>query len=412
MTGSPALVLGRPLELPCGVTLGNRFLKSAMSEVLATRDNEPTRGLARLYGAWAEGGCGLVITGNVMIDRQHLGEPRNLVIDDERDLKGLRAIARAGTRGGTQLWVQLNHPGKQIPLLISATSIAPSAVPLGAGLENYFAPPRAMTSEEVEGVVARFARSAEIAQRAGFSGVQIHGAHGYLVSQFLSPHHNRRTDRWGGDLEGRMRFVLEVYAAIRAAVGAAFPVGIKLNSADFQKGGFSEEDSLEVAARLADAGIDLIEISGGNYEAPAMTGYRVRKSTQEREAYFLGYAERLRSRLDLPLAVTGGFRSASGMSQAIASGAVDLVGLARPMAIDPWLPAKILAGEDYHSQVRHLTTGFRAVDALGMVNVTWYEHQLARIAQGRKPNPRLGVWLSIARTVYSNGVQSLQRRRG
>ncbi len=403
--------LAAPLELPCGSALPNRLMKSAMSEILGTPAHAPSDGLATLYGRWARGGIGLSVTGNVMVDRRALGEPANVVVEDDRDLAALSAWAAAGKSAGGHIWMQLNHPGKQSPRYLSREPVAPSAVPLGGGLERAFRTPRALTEAEIEELVERFGRTAGVARRAGFDGVQIHGAHGYLVSQFLSPHHNRREDRWGGTPERRAAFVMAVYGSIRAAVGQAFPVSIKINSADFQQGGFSEEESADVVAALAEAGIDHVEISGGNYEAPAMTGARQRESTRRREAYFLSFAETLRGRVAVPLAVTGGFRSAAGMREAVASGAVDMVGLARPLAIDPDLPRKVLAGESYTSEVRRLRTGVKAVDRLGTFDVTWYENQLALMAAGREPRPAMSPWASLGRALCQQGTQASRLRR-
>jgi len=292
---SPAQILSQPFTLPNGAVVKNRLAKSAMSEALGTTDNHVTDGLATLYRRWADGGIGLLITGNVMIDRRALGEPNNVALEDESDLELLKQWADAGTRNGTQLWMQINHPGKQVPKGLNAESVAPSAIPFGKEIAAFFATPRELTEAEILDIIARFGRTAAIAQKAGFSGVQIHGAHGYLVSQFLSGHHNQRTDQWGGNAENRRRFVLEVFKAIRAQTGPDFPVGIKLNSADFQKGGFTEEESLDVIRALSEAGIDMIEISGGTYEAPAMAGVKevpVKDSTRRREAYFLEFAEK------------------------------------------------------------------------------------------------------------------------
>ena len=287
---SYADTLNQSLTLPCGTALPNRFGKSAMSEALGTIDNHVTPALETLYGRWSDGGTGLLITGNIMIDRNHTGEPNNVVLENENDMPLLQRWAEAGKRQGNHIWVQLNHPGKQIPrMLASGDTLAPSAVPFGKELKSAFKTPRALTEEEIRDIIKRFATSAAIAKKAGFTGVQIHGAHGYLVSQFLSGHHNQRTDQWGGSLENRMRFPLEIYRAIRKAVGDEYPVSIKLNSADFQRGGFTEEESMTVAQTLAEEGLDLLEISGGNYENPAMAGAKgVRESTVAREAYFLG----------------------------------------------------------------------------------------------------------------------------
>ena len=378
-------VLAQPLTLPNGTVVKNRLLKSAMSEALGTREGSPTPELNHLYKAWADGGIGLCVTGNVMIDLKARGEPGNVVIEDDTHLAALKAWAKAATAKNTHCWVQLNHPGKQAPKGLNRETVAPSAVPFRDDMKAFFATPRELTDAEVHALVARF--------------VQIHGAHGYLVSQFLSPHHNVRTDDWGGTPEKRRRFVLEVYQAMRKAVGAKFPIGIKLNSADFQRGGFTEEESLDTIRALADAGIDLIEISGGTYEAPAMTGVKtskepVKESTRLREAYFLDFAEKARAAVKTPLVVTGGFRSAQGMAQAIESGAVDMVGLARMLAIEPDAPKKLLAGKPTLHTVKPITTGIKAIDKLGLLEISWYTGQLKRIGRGEPTKPREpGLWV-------------------
>ena len=404
-------ILGQPLQLPRGPALANRLCKSAMSEALGTPEGAPTPGLSRLYETWAEGGVGLCITGNVMIDRRALGEPGNVAVEDDRHMDELRAWAEAAQKGPTRAWVQINHPGKQSPKYLSPAPVAPSAVPLGPKLARYFVTPRALEPAEIEDLIVRFGRTAALVKEAGFAGVQIHGAHGYLVSQFLSPHHNRREDDWGGTAERRMRFLLEVVAAIRAAVGEDFPVGLKMNSADFQRGGFSEDESMAVVQAVAAAGVDLVEISGGSYEAPAMTGIRARESTLQREAYFLDYAHKVRALVTVPLVVTGGFRSAAGMAAAVHSGAIDLVGLARPLAVEPDLPTRVLAGEDFVSLVRTLRTGIKAIDNGGLIEMTWYNRQLARMAAGEAPLPDMGAWRALLSAAVSSGRKGLSRRR-
>lgn len=412
---TPQTLLAQSLTLPNGVQVKNRLLKSAMSEALATRDGAATPELNRLYQAWADGGIGLCVTGNVMIDARARGEPGNVVIEDESHLAELSSWAAAATRGGAQCWVQLNHPGKQAPKGLNLETVSPSAVPFRDDMKAFFATPRALTDAEVRAVVQRFATAAAIVKKAGFSGVQIHGAHGYLVSQFLSPHHNVRTDAWGGSPENRRRFVLEVYQAMRQAVGAQFPIGIKLNSADFQRGGFTEEESLDTIRALADAGIDLIEISGGTYEAPAMTGVKVGKtpvkeSTRLREAYFLEFAEKARAAVATPLVVTGGFRTAAGMAQAIESGAVDMVGLARMLAIEPDAPRKLLTGKPTTHQVRPITTGIKAIDKLGLLEISWYTGQLKRIGRGEAPKPKeSGLWV-FAKQAWHMAVAGKKKR--
>jgi 2,4-dienoyl-CoA reductase-like NADH-dependent reductase (Old Yellow Enzyme family) len=407
-------LLAQPLRLNNGSVLRNRLAKSAMSEALATYDNHATPALVALYRRWAASGAGLLFTGNVMIDRRALGEPGNVVIEDEADLPTLRQWARAATDQGAALWVQLNHPGKQSPKGLNARNLAPSAVPFGKDLAGFFDTPREATEAEIQDIIRRFGESAAISQKAGFSGVQIHGAHGYLVSQFLSPHHNLRTDAWGGSPEKRRRFVLAVYHEIRRRVGADFPVGIKLNSADFQRGGFTEEDSMATIVALAEAGIDLIEISGGTYEAPAMSGgfHKPQKaSTAAREAYFLAFAEKVRALVDVPLMVTGGFRTAEGMNAALCSGALDIVGLARLMAIDPDAPAALLQGRDSPHSVRAITTGIKPVDRMGVMEILWYSRQLARIARGGNPRPGESGLAAFLKSLLKSQWGTFQTKR-
>ncbi|RMF19399.1 MAG: NADH:flavin oxidoreductase/NADH oxidase family protein [Candidatus Dadabacteria bacterium] len=411
---SPAEILGQPFVLGCGATIKNRIFKSAMSETLARGDHAPNERHATLYRRWAEGGGGLIITGNVMIDGRHLGEPGNVVVEDERHLDTLRRWAAAGTVNQTQLWVQLNHPGRQAPgfLAQGGRPVAPSAVGFSGAMSRTFPTPRPLEEAEIEDIIARFGRSAGIVKKAGFTGVQIHGAHGYLVSQFLSPRTNRRTDRWGGSLENRMRFPLAVYQAIRDEVGSDFPVSIKMNSADFQKDGLSEDDSVVVMEALADAGIDMIEISGGTYEAAAMMGKVQKESTKRREAYFLRFAELARKRVTTALGVTGGFRTARGMAEAVSSGAVDLVGVARPFALYPDFPARILRGESPDLTLPQVKTGIRPIDQQGMLELTFYENQLHLLGSGKAPRPQMSAWESLVRTISSTGLQALRRRRG
>lgn len=407
---TPQAVLAQPFTLPNGSVVRNRLFKSAMSEALGTRAGAPTPELARLYGAWADGGIGLCVTGNVMIDRGALGEPGNVVIESDEHLAALTAWAHAATRGGAQCWVQLNHPGKQAPKGLNRENVAPSAVPFRPDMQAFFPTPRELTDAEVRALVARFGVAAGVVKRAGFKGVQIHGAHGYLVSQFLSPHHNRREDEWGGTPEKRRRFVLAVYRAMREAVGPDFPIGIKLNSADFQRGGFTEEESLDTIRALAEAGIDLIEVSGGTYEAPAMTGVKdkaqpVKESTRQREAYFLAFAEKARQAVRVPLVVTGGFRSLEGMAEAVTSGAVDFVGLARALAIEPDLPRRLLAGQQPQQTVRPIRTGIGMVDRMGLMEVTWYTGQLKRIGRGEPPKPKeSALWVLLGFLIKQAGL--------
>lgn len=411
---APSNLLAQPLKLANGRVLRNRLAKSAMSEAMGTYDNRPTRELVELYHRWGASGIGLLITGNVMIDRRALGEPGNVVIENEADLPMLSQWAKAASAQGAETWVQLNHPGKQSPKGLNRSNLSPSAVPFRKEMAAFFDTPREASQLEIEDIIHRFGRSAAICKKAGFGGVQIHGAHGYLVSQFLSPHHNQRTDQWGGSPENRRRFVLAVYAEIRKQVGKKFPIGIKLNSADFQRGGFSEEESMATIAALSEAGIDLIEISGGTYEAPAMTGTLAlarKGSTVAREAYFLEFAEKLRATVKTPLMVTGGFRSAAGMNAALESDALDLVGIARLMAIDPEAPAALLNGEDSRYIVKPITTGIALIDRMALMEVAWYTGQLKRIGAGKEPKPNEGGLSAFLKTTLQSGWGTFKTRR-
>ncbi len=295
-------LLNTQFQLKNGITINNRLIKSALSEALGDKQGKPTKELIQLYSVWAQAGAGVLITGNVMIDGNALGEPNNVFIEDETHQKELQDWANVSKLYGNQIWMQLNHPGKQALRGLNKETVSPSAVPFHPKMSALFATPRELTHIEIEDIIQRFAKAAAIAKKAGFTGVQLHGAHGYLISQFLSPHHNRRQDQWGGTSENRRRFVLEVYKAVREKVGSDFPIAIKLNSADFQKGGFTEEESLATIQALDEIGIDLIEISGGTYEKPAMTGITKQKdSTIAREAYFLNFAQKARKICKTPL---------------------------------------------------------------------------------------------------------------
>jgi 2,4-dienoyl-CoA reductase-like NADH-dependent reductase (Old Yellow Enzyme family) len=405
-------ILAQPLELPNGFVIPNRLAKAALSEGLGRRDFTPGSRIKNLYRRWAGSGVGLSITGNVMVDRTAIGEPGNVVVEDDSHADDLAEWAQIAKAGGSKVWVQINHPGRQTPRTLTAHPVAPSAVAV-PGTGGLFAEPRALTAVEIEDLIRRFATTARVVTGAGFDGVQIHGAHGYLISQFLSPLSNQRTDAWGGTPEKRRRFVLEVLRAIRAEVGADTPVAIKLNSADFQKGGFGEEESLEVVHALAEEGLDLLEISGGTYTSAAMLGVdpSLKASTQRREAYFLAYAERVRAELPrLPLMLTGGFRTAGGMVDAVESGAVDLVGLGRPLTVQPDFPAQLLAGRADESVVNPRRSGIRMLDSL--TELTYYSVQMWRMAKGKEPAPDRHAAVNVTQYLLNNGLESLRSPRG
>lgn len=412
--------LGRKLPLPCGVVLPNRLAKAAMTEGLADSMNRVTDRHLTLYRRWARGGSGLMLTGNVLVDRAHLERPGNIAIDDNGGLAELRALAQAGTSEGAQFWMQINHPGRQTPAALNPKPLAPSAIPLVNPAGVPFGEPQEMTEAQIEDVIERFVRVATIARECGFTGVQIHAAHGYLISQFLSPLANNRRDAWGGSLENRARFLLECVRRTRKALGSDFPISVKLNSADFQRGGFTAEESMQVVRWLNKERLDLLEVSGGNYEALEMMGrsesqldgggaQRTKaESTLQREAYFLKYAAEVRPRVTVPVMITGGFRRRSAMLDALAAKEVDVIGLGRPLCADPDSCNGLLSGEqqvaptvetDYFLERAALDPGignaaFRKTESFAQV--AWCELQIVRLGDGLEPDLTMKLHDAIA----------------
>ncbi|GAA0958098.1 NADH:flavin oxidoreductase/NADH oxidase family protein [Actinocorallia libanotica] len=408
--------LGTPLTLRSGQVLPNRLMKSALSEGLAEPDGAPGTRLENLYRRWSGGGYGLLVTGNVMVDRRHLGEPGNVVVEDDRHLAALARWAGVHHEHGGPIWAQLNHPGRQANQRTGRNRpVAPSAI---AARVPGAARPRALRDEEIREIIERFGTAAAVVEAAGFDGVQIHGAHGYLVTQFLSPRSNRRDDAWGGDPQRRRAFVIEVLRAVRAAVSPGFSVGIKLNSADFQRGGFTEEESRGVVGALVAEGVDLIEISGGSYEAPAMMGVMA-ESTRAREAYFLDYARTVREVAGgTPIAVTGGFRTRAAMEQALADRDCDIIGLGRPACLTPDAPKALLEHGRERLDVPAIRMGARGL--LGRVtdlrpldsavNLQWHAEQLHRMGEGRDPDPARPWWRTLG-SMVSKGPAALRPKR-
>lgn len=410
--------LADPLDLPSGVRLPNRIAKAALSEALGDADSSPDERIVTLYRRWAQGGYGLLVTGNIMVDRRHLGEPGNIVIEDDRALPQLTAWTKAAHDGGAAIFAQLNHPGRQSNLMdLGHQPVAPSAVPLALPGARV---PRELTGAEIEEIVERFAVAAKVCEDAGFDGVQLHAAHGYLATQFLSPLTNLREDEWGGDAERRMRFLIEVVRRVRTRVGPGFAVAVKLNSADFQRGGFTEDDSRAVVEALALEDVDLIEVSGGNYESPAMSGSAA-SSTRAREAYFLDYARSVRKAAgDVPLAVTGGFRSRSGMQDALTAGDCDLIGVGRPTVTTTDSADAILRGHTAELSTHEIGAGMRGLLGRfadlktldGVLNLAWNTDQMHRLARGQEPDLDRGVLRTAVAMVRRNGRVSFAPRRG
>mgnify|MGYP000848377974 FL=1 len=399
--------IASPFKLASGAILKNRIAKSAMSENIGTFSNAPSKTLINAYKVWANGNPGLLITGNVMIDSKALGEPRNVVVEDYTHFDLLKAWAKTVEGTGVHLWPQLNHPGRQAFKAINKEIMAPSAVPLKmGGISKMFKLAKPLSEEQIFDIIKRFGNSARIMKEAGFTGCQIHGAHGYLVSQFLSPISNTRTDQWGGSLKNRARFVLEVYREIRQQVGSDYPVGIKINSADFQRGGFTESESMEVIKFLSNEGIDLIEISGGTYEKPAMVKGNRKQSTIEREAYFLDYVEKARKMTDKPILLTGGFRTVKVMEDAIAGGELDMIGLGRPFCLYPNLAQDIFDGKETVFKTPLPTSGIKILDKIGGVELPWYELQIQRLGKGKNPKPNLAAIWALIMTIREMFLKS------
>ncbi|NUM53359.1 MAG: NADH:flavin oxidoreductase/NADH oxidase family protein [Candidatus Hydrogenedentes bacterium] len=394
--------LSASLALPCGVSVPNRFAKAAMTEQMADpATNAPNDAIIRLYERWASSGAGILLTGNVMVDRVCMEHPGNVVVEDERDIALLARWADTAQSRGAHLWMQISHAGRQSPRKVTKQPVAPSAVPLlRASFKPLFAAPRALRSDEISRLIDAYAQTAAVAKKAGFKGVQIHAAHGYLISEFLSPLVNQRTDDWGGSPEKRMRYLIEVLRATRAAVGAQFPIGVKLNSSDFQRGGFSEDESMNVVRALETERIDLLEISGGNYENAAMVSQR--ESTRRREAYFLDYAEKVRGITKTPLMLTGGFRSVAAMNNALSSGAIDVVGLARPLCTDPEFCARVLSGQT--SAATDVVPRSRVKLFDDMLQSYWHNHQMKRMGRGLNPNLGASKWLVLAKGMIDQAL--------
>ncbi len=374
--------LAQPIELRCGVHIKNRFFKSAMHEAMADRDHAPTERFAALYRQWAEGGAGVLMTGNVMVDHTQLGEPGNVALEDDSNLAPFRSWAEAGTVNGMQCWMQLNHPGRQSPATINPHPWAPSAGKLEGEYGKFFAEPRELDRAQIHDIQQRFATAARLAKQAGFTGVQLHGAHGYLINQFLSP------------------------------------LAVKLNSSDGQEGGFSEDESLTVIQRLADLGVDLVEISGGTLEKPTFSTNTGDKEDSARGVYFSDFATRVKQ-LDLHgtvVCLTGGFRTPADMEDALEQGITDMIGIARPLVLQPDMPQHILDGDiepTNRFKLPWITTGVKSLDKAfnGVLVISWFELQMNRIGTGKNPDPNIGGMRALLFALKQHGPAALSPRR-
>ena len=411
------MTIGSNFTLPCGVTLKNRLCKAAMTEGIADSNNFATQRHINLYKKWASGGAGILLSGNVQVDKRYLEGPGNVAIEKETyldQIDNLRKWAEVGRRNNTQFWMQISHAGRQTPGAINPNPLSPSSVQLKIPGANYGIP-TPMSVDDIEDVIQRFIFVAKIAKETGFTGIQLHAAHGYLLSQFLSPDINLRDDEWGGSIINRSRLMLRIIEGCRAELGNNFPIAVKLNSADFQKGGFSDSDSVKVAKLLNDAGVDVIEISGGTYEQPRLLGIddisvnkerseERKPSTIAREAYFLNYAEKIQKAIKIPLMVTGGFRTSVAMNAALNAKACDLIGVGRPLCAQPLILNDLLAGsiQELPSYEKTLQIGrwwlsphspFLIIQALNAFSQqAWFYIQIKRMGDNLAPNLKLPIF--------------------
>ena len=407
-----------PLKLASGHTLPNRIAKAAMEENMAEYGQVPGKALVNLYRRWAEGSPGLIITGNVMVAPDAMTGPGGVylgkdTLSDPDVKKRFEAWSAAGKSGGSALYMQISHPGRQVYAAMKTDVVSASATKLkmeGAAAKM-FTDARALSGDEVKAMVTRFADTAEAAEAAGFDGVQIHAAHGYLVAQFLSPLSNLRDDEWGGSLENRARFLLEIVRAVKARTGKGFGVAVKLNSADFQKGGYDENDAKQVVEWLNDEGLDFVELSGGSYESAAMAGAAEDdnpSSTLLREIYFIEFARLINEAAKMPLMVTGGVTRRETAETALDSGAVEIVGIARAFGFNPHLPKDWQAGENLEV-VMNLSNSknktFRVLSGMGMTKANLYA-----MGNGKSPKMKMSPLMAVIKGQIKQGKLTKQYR--
>lgn len=398
-----------PLTLPNGTQIPNRLAKAAMEENLADPGHAPSDELIRLYRSWADGEVGLLITGNVMVDRRAMTGPGGVVLESEQHRARFEQWAKAARAHGAQVWMQINHPGRQMPAAMGQETIAPSAVPMDLGnFSKQFNSPKETSEKDIAEVKRRFVNAAVLAEKFGFTGVQVHSAHGYLLSQFLSPITNKRTDRWGGSIKNRARILLDVVREIRAAVSPTFSVAVKLNSADFQRGGFSPDDAKQVVSMLNPLGVDLIELSGGSYEAPAMHGQARDGRTLSREAYFLEFAKDIASVARMPIMVTGGIRRLPVAEQVLDSG-IAMAGIGTALALNPDLPREWKSGQASAPMLRPISWKNKVLASIAYMSMV--KHQLRRMSRGRTPNPNVTPAFAFLEQQIATTVKNWQYRR-
>jgi len=443
-------LLSDSLELKCGTVLPNRLVKAAMTEALADNLGRPTSKLCNLYTSWSKGGAGTLITGNVQVDRRYVERPGNVCIDGEQSKESRRMFQKFAMAGqshhGSKIIVQLSHAGRQSNGMVNMNPVGPGNIRIDVP-KDMIGKPRALTEIEIQDVVSRMTNAAKFCKECGFDGVQIHSAHGYLLSSFLNPLANNRPDlfgkddMYGGSLENRARALLEIVRAVRKETGKNFLLSVKLNSADFQTGGFTTREAAKVAVWLEQEGIDLLEISGGNYESGIFKESTEREpnktksttntttmnkksaSTVARECYFLQYALEIQMALQtLPVMVTGGWRTKSAMESVLSNDEFALFGLGRPLCGQPDCAGQLLNGEidelPRYEDTVHVGYFFlrwifnlkkvKIFSLIRMISmVSWYYRNMISIAETGNGNESLGAFRSlIANQLHEKKVAS------
>lgn len=408
-----------PLTMASGVTMPNRIAKAAMEENMAEYGQIPGQDLVNLYKHWADGGLGMIITGNVMVAPDAMTGPGGVylgkeTLSDPAVRKRFEDWSAAGKSGGAALYMQISHPGRQVYAAMGTDVVSASNTKLNmeGPAAKMFTDARALSGDEVEAMITRFADTAEAAEACGFDGVQIHSAHGYLVAQFLSPLSNLRDDKWGGPLENRARFLLEIVRAVNARTSDGFGVAVKLNSADFQKGGYDENDAKRVVEWLNAEDVDYVELSGGSYESAAMAGAAEEdnpSSTLLREIYFIEFAKIIQSAANMPLMVTGGITKHATAELAMDSGAVEIVGIARALGFNPHIAKDWEAGNNLDVDMNLSTSKNKTLRVLSGMAMT--KANLYRMGAGKLPKTKMNPMLSIIRQQMKQGKQTKTYRK-
>jgi len=399
-------IINQPFTLPCGTTLRNRVAKAALTERLADASHLPNQQHLTLYTHWAKGGAAMLLSGNIMIDERYLESAGNVALHALSPEDPFKNWTKVVTDQNNEFWAQLNHPGRQATIFSTLQPVSASDVKLKKN--GLFAKPRPLKESEIEEIIQRFINAAGFCRRVGFTGVQFHAAHGYLFNQFLSPRTNKRTDQWGGDIENRSRLLFRVVEGARKLVGNEFPLSVKLNSADFQRGGFEEEDAIYVIKELEKRGLDLIEISGGTYERVAFfTQENKKESTKKREAYFLDFAKEVRKSSQIPLMVTGGFRTLDFCNEVLEAEELDVIGFGRPFLLHEQFPCGFLDGTFPVVEDPLIKSPFEVY--FDMAVAGFYDYQIARLATGKRLRLDYPGWKAIGRmskNEFWNGIKN------